>query len=329
MDNIMNGRLEKELIFEKQITENLALLPDIISEFYYDLSGSNKSYMTLEKYVDYVMDFVNFIKPADKNTFYKDIKPIDINKYMSSIRNKNVNGNIIRLGDSIRATRWSALNTFFEFLKDNGYIMENPVSFTKRPKVKDEHEVIYLTEDEIQIVLNNIKGKATYREMNRDLCIVGLAISTGLRVSALVQINISDINFENRTIKVIEKGQKYRTVSFGENTEKLIKSWLEDRELFYKPYYGSDALFTSQKKCRINTDAVRKIVNKYTNDVIPKHITPHKLRSTACTLLYSKTNDLYLCAEVLGHKNVSTTQRYTKVFDEKKEKATNILDNLV
>ena len=86
MRDVINGRLEKELVAEKKITDKLKTLPSIISEFYYDMSGSNKSYMTLNKYVEYVEDFLRYLDPEDKEEFYKDIKPITISKYMSSIR---------------------------------------------------------------------------------------------------------------------------------------------------------------------------------------------------------------------------------------------------
>lgn len=329
MKDVINGRLEKELAAEKKINDKLKTLPSIISEFYYDMSGSNKSYMTLNKYVEYVEDFLRYLDPDDKEEFYKDIKPNTISKYMSSIRNKEVNGTVVRLGDSIRAVRWSALNSFFEFLKGNGYVQENPVSYTKRPKINENHSVTYLTQEEIQKVMDNVRENATYRSVNRDLCIIGLAISTGLRVSAIVQININDINFKNKTIRVIEKGEKYRNIPFGENTKQLLLNWLKDRELYYNPYDGTNALFISQKKERMSTDAVRRMVEKYTSGVVEKHITPHKLRASAATNLAASGTSIQAIAKILGHENIQTTRRYVEVLDQEAEDAVNVLDNLI
>ena len=329
MKDVINGRLEKELAAEKKINDKLKTLPSIISEFYYDMSGSNKSYMTLSKYVEYVEDFLRYLDPDDKEEFYKDIKPTTISKYMSSIRNKEVNGTVVRLGDSIRAVRWSALNSFFEFLKGNGYVQENPVSYTKRPKINENHSVTYLTQEEIQKVMDNVKENATYRSINRDLCIIGLAISTGLRVSAIVQININDINFKNKTLRVIEKGEKYRNIAFGENTKQLLLNWLKDRELYYNPYDGTNALFISQKKERMSTDAVRRMVEKYTSGVVEKHITPHKLRASAATNLAASGTSIQAIAKILGHENIQTTRRYVEVLDQEAEDAVNVLDNLI
>lgn len=326
----MNGRLERELRAEEAMKIRLSRLPEIFTEYYYALAAEGKTYTTLSNYISHNVDFMNYLtnnKPS--NTFYMNIKVTQVNQYMMSLRRRVTDEDVvIRIGDDIRAARWSSINSFFKFLKNNDYIAENPISKVNRPKVKTEHEVTYLTPSEITTVLKNIKSTATARKLSRDLCIVSLALSTGLRVSAITQINIEDIDLENNTIRVIEKGDKIRTIRFGSNLHQLIEDCIHDRNMYYFNA-ETNALFVSQWKKRMTTQAVRDLVKKYTQDVKGKHITPHKLRATAATNLAANQTSIQAIAEILGHANIQTTRRYVEVLDEEVEKATNILDSLI
>ena len=222
----------------------------------------------------------------------------------------------------------SALNTFFVFLANNDYIKENPMAKTKRPKIRTEHKVTYLTQEEIQEVFKNIKEGAGPKLLNRDLALISLFISTGLRNSALTQINIEDVDFTNNTIKVVEKGNKTRSVQFGTNMRGLLLSWLKDRELYFADA-ATNALFVSQLKERISIYTIGQLVEKYTKTIKGKHITPHKLRATACTLMSTQGVPLQVIKEIAGHENVQTTMRYVGVMEQEKEKATNVLDNTI
>jgi site-specific recombinase XerD len=325
----MNGRLEKELRAEEKMQNKLRVLPTIFAEFYSAMAADGKSYTTMNNYINHNVDFMNYVTNDNQNnTFYSNVKPTKVNQYMMSIRRRNVDGNIIRTGDDICAARWTSLNTFFQFLKDYGYISENPMERTNRPKIRTEHKVTYLTRDEIDVVLDAIKTNSTEQKRSRDLCIVSLALSTGLRVSAITQINLEDINFDNYTISVIEKGNKIRAISFGDNLATLIAQCIDDRDKYFK---GADtnALFLSQWKRRMTTQAVRDLVAKYTTDIQGKHITPHKLRASAATNLAASGVSIQAIAKVLGHENIQTTRRYVEVLDSEANKATNILDNLI
>lgn len=326
----MNGRLEKELKAEEKMRYKLSKLPSIFTEFYDAMIADGKSYTTINNYINHNVDFMNFItNNRPNNTFYIDIKAANINRYISSIRRRNVNGDVIRNGDDICAARWTALNTFFQFLKNTAeYIDENPMDKTNRPKIRTEHKVTYLTKEEIETVLHEIKMNSTAQRRNRDLCIISLALSTGLRVSAITQINIEDIDLDNYTINVIEKGNKIRTIKFGENLALLITQYIQDRNRYY-PNADTNALFLSQWQRRMTTQAVRDLVAKYTSNIQGKHITPHKLRASAATNLAASGVSIQAIAKVLGHENIQTTRRYVEVLDSEANKATNILDNLI
>ena len=324
----MSGRYEKEKKFENRIIEKLKVAPSVMTDYYYHLISSGKSLATTYNYLNYVTAFINFTYGNNvKNDFYLYVKPVDVNKYIASLRTKEINGKIERTSDSIRTVQWSALNSFFQFLTPD-YIKENPVTNTNRPKMKDKPNVTYLTEEEISDLIKQVEIQSNNRFKNRDLCWLKLGFSTGLRVSAIVQIDIDDIDFENNQIRVTEKGDYDEYVMFGENMKEQIKLCIMDREKI-SDNISTNALFVSQLGQRFSAKQLAKQLTQYAGNVTNKKVTPHVMRHSCATNLYEKTGDIYLCSKQLHHKNVSTTERYAELSKSKQREATNILDNLI
>lgn len=323
-----NGRYEKELRFENRTKEKLKNMPNVVTEYYYYLISAGSSFTTVDNYINYLNAFLKFtFGDRCKEDFYLKVRAVHINKYISSLRTKTVGGQVKRTSDSLKAIHWSALNSFFQFLVPN-YIKENPVAETKRPKIKDNPDVTYLTQEEMDKIIKNISANANKTMLNRDLCILKLGLSTGLRVSAIVQIDLDDIDFIHNQIRVTEKGDVDNYIMIGNNLKEQIQLWLKDRDKYFGDC-NTHALFVSQKRNRISTDAVRKLMFKYTEGVTDKHVTPHVMRHSCATNLYEKTGDIYLCAKQLNHKNISTTQRYAEISKEKQKQAANILDDMI
>lgn len=324
----MNGRIEQENRLKSKIEEKLDTLPAIFTAFYSYMEADQKSYATIKHYIEYVSDFMDAVfKEGDINEFYKHITVADIRGYIVSLRRRMEDGQEVKNSDSIQATRWSALNTFFNFLVMDDYLDANPMTKTKRPKNRTEKPVVYLDKNEIDSILDRIREESKPQFVNRDLAIVALGISTGMRVGALTQINIEDIDFKNNTIHVIEKGNKNRYLSFGTNTRNILSAWLIDRAT----YFGdaeTNALFVSQWRQRLTVEGVRKFMKKYADGINGKHITPHKMRSSAATNMAKSGVDIQTIANILGHQSVTTTQRYAAVLEENKQKATEALDNM-
>jgi site-specific recombinase XerD len=323
----MNGWMEKNEKIKFKIEEKLKKLPPIFTEFYIDMQGDGKSNNTIKNYIEYIVHFMNYITDGvPKNDFYLNITTTQIKQYiisLSTIRNGN---NIKKTSDEYQALRWSAINTFFKFLMLNDHITQNPMLKTKRPKINTEHTVVYLSKPEITKVMNSIEQDYTGHMLTRDKAIVGLSLATGIRISALVQINIEDIDFNNNSVKVIEKRTKTRTLYFGDNTKSLLLDWIDVRN----KYYGdveTTALFLSQWRRRITTNGVRNLIAKYTKD-IDKHITPHKLRATAATQAAAAGVNVQTIQDMYGHESVQTTMRYVKALNKEKKAAVNIMDKL-
>ena len=324
----MNGRIEKENKAKQAMERKLSQLPPIFTLFYEWMDAREKSYTTMNNYINHVVEFRNSHATWQKdNKFYEKVNDTHIEKYMTSLRRRIVDGEEVEIGDDIRAAKWSSLNTFFKFLSTKKHIDNNPMLLTERPKVRTKHTITYMTPNEIESVYKRIFKEARPMVKNRDVCIVALGLSTGLRVSAIVNINIEDVNFLTNTIKVIEKGRKTREVRFADNLKNLLLAWTKDREVKFDGK-ATGPLFISQKRNRMSVDSVEQLVKKYTSH-LPKKITPHKLRSSAAMNLHGAGVDIITIASLLGHENVTTTQRYTQAYDEDQKKATSILDNLI
>lgn len=330
----MNGRKEHELAKENRINEMLKGKPDILRAYSY--SFISKEVTTKKAYLGYVITFLEFLKneiKLDINDMeaYKQIRPSHINRFMEYIKYTNGKEN----GASIRATKLYAVSNFFEFLIDDGYIDSNPCQRIKAPKDNIEKEIIAMDTKEIRTLENNIrKGVGSHRSkernkkwINRDLAIVMLGCSTGLRVSAIVQINLDDIFFSQHKIRVIEKGGIGKYVYIGDKVEEQLKSWIEDRNNIINNSECT-ALFISNQKKRMTTECVRQLIKRNTYN-INKNITPHKMRATCATRLYEKTGDIYLVQQQLGHKNIENTRKYAKVSEDNRMRAANIMDGII
>ena len=132
----------------------------------------------------------------------------------------------------------------------------------------------------------------------------------------------ADVDFENDRIKVTRKGGNEAFVFFSDEAEAYLKDYLKERTKVVTKEGHENALFLSSQNRRISVRAMENLVKKYAQITTPlKHITPHKLRSTYGTELYQETGDIYLVADVLGHKDVNTTKKHYAAMDEQKKRA--------
>ena len=221
----------------------------------------------------------------------------------------------------------SALRSFYGYYFKHQIISKNPTLLVEMPKMH-EKAIIRLDTDEIAMLLDyvdhggdNLTGqrKAYFEKTkNRDLAILTLLLGTGIRVSECVGLDLQDIDFKNNGITVTRKGGNQMVVYFGEEVENALKTYLYTTRKQTIPLSGHEnALFLSTQRKRMGVQAVENMVKKYAREVTPnKKITPHKLRSTYGTALYKETGDIYLVADVLGHKDVNTTKKHYAAIDE-------------
>lgn len=337
----MRGRVENERKVDCKIVDRLQNEPYYMRE--YMNSFVRKSYTTKNAYINYILEFLRYLETEygydinDINSF-ANVKPSTINSYLnylSQIEKVTKNGTTVKNGSSIQCRKFYAIKNFFKFLLNDDYITKNPCDNIDPPKVDTVINVVAMDKDEINLFLNNItNGVGTQRSQayqvrwkNRDYAIMTLALSLGLRVTSISEINVEDINFEDNLITVTEKGNNTRVLLFSDNLKESLLNWIEDRNNILGNEH-CNALFISNRKTRLCPQAIGNLVAKYSNG-IDKHITPHKLRSTCATNIYNATGDIYLTADVIGHRNIQNTRRYAKVVDEQKKKAVKAIDKII
>jgi integrase/recombinase XerC len=171
------------------------------------------------------------------------------------------------------------------------------------------------------------KKEADYHKKQsvRDTAIAYLLLSTGLRVSECAELDVDDIDLNNHCVRVVRKGGDEALVYFSDEAADYLERYLDERNNMSGLKDGEKALFISSQKRRMSVRSIEIMIKKYAQRSVPmKHITPHKLRSTFATNLYNQTGDIYLVAETLGHKDVSTTkEHYANLSNKRKEENRN------
>ena len=221
----------------------------------------------------------------------------------------------------------SALRSFYSYYYKHQFITKNPTLLVDMPKLHDK-AIIRLDTDEVALLLDFVEtcgsqltGQSLVyynKTKERDLAILTLLLGTGIRVSECVGLDLNNVDFKNNGITVTRKGGNQMVVYFGDEVAEALEKYIEGSRKSVTPISGHEnALFLSTQRRRMGVQAVENMVKKYARQVTPnKKITPHKLRSTYGTSLYKETGDIYLVADVLGHKDVNTTKKHYAAIDE-------------
>ncbi len=260
-----------------------------------------------------------------------DIKRADIEEYLQFMSLYQKDGKDITNEERGKARKLASLRSFYNYFFQNEMISTNPAALVPLPKLH-EKEIVRLEPNEVAILLDQVEDgtKLTKKELEyhkktklRDVALLTLLLGTGIRVSECVGLDISDINFEVNGLKIRRKGGYEAVIYFGQEVETALLDYLEERNHIIPASGHEKALFLSLQNRRMAVRSVENLVKKYSSRVTTlKKITPHKLRSTYGTTLYQESGDIYLVADVLGHKDVNTTRKhYAAQADERRRKA--------
>ncbi len=219
------------------------------------------------------------------------------------------------------ARKLSALRTFARFLRRSGAIESNPAALAVSPK-REQKVPAHLSVDEMSHLLE--MPDATQPLGRRDRAILELFYASGLRLSELVGVDVPDVNLAARMVRVLGKGAKERLVPFNKTTEAVIRTWLKDRLTLTsrargaarspKPRGDGEPLFVNARGTRLTGRSVERMVARYVGQCSTRlGISPHALRHSFATHLLERGADLRAIQELLGHVQLSTTQRYTHV----------------
>lgn len=324
-----------------QLRDILHTLPPFAAD-YFRAAEPVTSSRTRISYAYDIRVFFQFLiseNPVFRNHEMKDfrvsdlekITPVDIEEYQEYLKvYQGDGGRQVTNTEKGLSRKMSALRSFYGYFYKHQMIEKNPTLLVDMPKLH-EKAIIRLEPDEVARLLDyvehcgdSLSGQAKlYYEKTRyrDLAILTLLLGTGIRVSECVGLDIGDVDFGTNGIRVTRKGGNEMIVYFGEEVEKALRSYLAYSRKGMTPLPGHEnALFLSTQKRRMGVQAVENMVKKYASQVTSKKITPHKLRSTYGTALYRETGDIYLVADVLGHKDVNTTRKHYAAIDENRRR---------
>lgn len=340
MKNYFEKRNQNAVERARQVLRDM---PDFAVDFFVGveqttspLTRLNYAY-DMRLFFDYLVNMQNLFNGKKVKELCVDdlnkIRPNHIERFLSYLSSyvDDVNNNITN-GDRGKARKLSSIKSFFKYFYNHDLIKENVSSKVEMPKVH-EKPIIRLEADEVVRLLENVEDGANLTDREkayhqytrvRDVAIMTLLLGTGIRVSECVGLNYEDVDFEIDGIRITRKGGNQEIVYFGDEVRVALINYARER-LGKVSIKVEPAMFLSMQEKRINVRTVQLLVKKYASATTPlKKITPHKLRSTYGTSLYKETNDIYIVADVLGHKDVNTTKKhYAAISDENRRSVAN------
>ncbi len=306
-------------------------LPEFIREYFLGTETRTSPLTRLNYAVDLSIFFdyvsIKYSLPLNdiKLTVLNKLTVTDIEQFLSYISSFDYNGEHHVCNDKAKARKLASVRSMYKYFFNKDVIIANTAAKVATPKLH-EKEIIRLEQDEVSELLsaaetgNGLSERQKAYQKNtsvRDTALLTLFLGTGIRISELVGLNVSDIFFENNSFIVTRKGGNRTILYFTDEVKVELLNWLNYRSKIEDLDKNEDALFLSLRNKRISVRAVQELVKKYAKIVTPlKKITPHKLRSTFGTNLYHETGDIYVVADYLGHKDINTTKKHYAAMSE-------------
>lgn len=335
-----NGKEEKYYNEQDKINilrmrEVLDTLPRFCRQFFRGIEPTTSARTRLGYAYDLrtFFEYLHSQNPSLSSTEVKDftidilekIEREDIEEYLEYLSLYEKQDKEITNAEQGKKRKMSALRSMYTYFYKSELISKNTPELVNMPKLH-EHEIVRLEPNEVATLLDQVEAgeKLTKSQLKyhgktklRDVALLTLLLGTGIRVSECVGIDFNDIDFETNGLRVHRKGGYNTVVYFSDEVRISLLDYIEERKNIIPEEGSVNALFLSLQNKRISVRAVEKLVKKYAQNVTTlKKITPHKLRSTFGTNLYQESGDIYLVADVLGHKDVNTTRKHYAAQDD-------------
>ena len=331
---------EQEIKNTKKMREILEDLPGFCRQYFRGIEESTGARTRLAYAYDLrvFFEFIQRENPSLKDTSIRDF-PIsilerigreDIEEYLDFLTYYEKDGQVFTNDARGKARKLSAVRSLFKYFYTSEILTKDVTALVPLPKLH-EKPIVRLDSDEVaKMLMKADSGAELTRSQQRfhdktrlrDMAILTLLLGTGIRVSECVGLDLDDLDFREKGMLVHRKGGSESIVYFGDEVEAALKDYLEQRKQILPKEGHEKALFLSLQNRRITVRAVENLVKKYAGLATSlKKITPHKLRSTYGTSLYRETGDIYLVADVLGHKDVNTTRKHYAAIDEDRRKS--------
>ena len=308
----------------EKINELLNEMPEFVEYFYDHLVARGRSTNTIRGYMYEINVFLRFVQVIVKKDSIKHLEVSDLEK----LRQNNIESYIAKsengmdLSSNAKCRKLSVLKTMYTYYIGNEMINKNPTALTEGPKIR-AHDVIKLTDSQVSALLNAIRNqdkmsehaiKYNKRMVSRDLAIIMTLLGTGMRISELVGLNISDIDKTDETkryLRIVRKGGDEDKVRVIEPVFNAITDYMIDSRPHLVGSSKENALFISTRGTRMSVNAIQKMLEKYCEKAgLPDNISPHKMRATFATKVYAETKDIYAIKDALHHSTIDTSKHY-------------------
>ena len=328
-----------------KLREMLKVLPDFCTDYFVGIESRTTPLtrinyaLDIKIFFEYLTNEVpQFIGKKVIDLTFDDLNKITatmLERYLNYLNYYKHNGKVYNNNEKAKARKLSAVRSMLKYFFKKEKLTSDVSVKIEMPKLH-EKEIIRLEIDEVVKLINQAenpdlltKNQQSFNKHTRvrDVAILTLFLGTGIRISELVGINIDDIDFSINGFKITRKGGNQVVLYFSDEVRGALLDYIAVRNRNKKISPEENALFISLQNKRIGVRAVEKLVKKYSSVVTPlKKITPHKLRSTYGTNLYRETQDIYIVADVLGHKDVNTTKKhYAAISEDARRSVANVI----
>lgn len=313
-------------------------MPDYVKQFAREIHNDTSERTQYEYVLDirHMLSYLAVGKPLTQVTLddLDSLSKEQFEDYFDYLEHYEENGKEMFNGRASIKRKMSAIRNFMDYLYQEGKVQSAEIRRVPVPKIA-EKDIIHLDAQEVKRLIDIIKSgegmtkkQLDYHRLlsTRDIALIFLILSSGIRVSECAEIDIDDVNMEKACIRIIRKGGNESTVYFSDEAVPYLQAYIDYRTTI-PGIDKENALFISSQKRRMSVRSIQNLVKKYAKLVIPnKNITPHKLRATYATQMYEVTGDIYLVAENLGHRDVQTTkEHYANISNTHKEKNRNVI----
>ncbi len=265
----------------------------------------NYSDLTINGYDYEITKFLDYLN--DNHLDYRKINLDMIRNYLKYLDNLKYKKNSV-------SKNLSSLRSYYKFLTEEKVILNNPFKNISNPK-KDKKLPDFLNYEEINKLFDCADTTTTLGLRNR--CILEILYDTGIRVSELVNLKISDIEFDRKIINILGKGKKERIVYYGDYLQEVLEKYINDSRKYLLNNKSSEYLILNNNGSKITTRGVEYIIDKMVNEAAIKHkISPHVLRHTFATHMLNGGADIKSIQQLLGHESLSTTGIYTHITND-------------
>lgn len=326
--DVISGAEVYDSNYKRRIDNTLEKNGDLGLRGYVNFIHSS-SYSTRFSYLNYAVNFLRYV-----NKKKEDLTLDDYTEYLCSIEDKT---------SSYQIPVYSSLKKLSAYLQATGVAKMDYMQHVPRPKflesqeTKEKRENAYLTEEELHKYIQNVNNgigsnmaKAKQDQWRtRDLLMIQIFLTTGMRCSALYRLDVDSLDLNNGTLATIDKGGQVQLHHLSDSVIEIAKEWMRERSL--KGVNNNEkALFISNRLGRMHVNSIAKVVDKYASSIKNTHFSPHKLRATYGTHVYNQTKDVYLVQQCMGHSNPKTSELYIRgQKNASREKASSIMNDLL